>query len=79
MLEEHADSFAKIFEVLFKDGYDPDAGFVANIDKSKESDGKTFYIEFLCLHATFGHNFWLFRCKRTTSAIFFLNSWTPTD
>ena len=46
MLEEHADSFAKIFEVLFKDGYDPDAGFVANIDKSKDSDGKIFSLFF---------------------------------
>ena len=42
MLEKYAGSFAIIFGVLFPDGYDPNAGFVGNIDKSKESDGKNF-------------------------------------
>ena len=31
-----------IFGVLFPDGFDYDAGFIANLDKSKESDGKFF-------------------------------------
>ena len=29
-----------IFGVLFPDGFDYDAGFIANLDKSKDSDGK---------------------------------------
>ena len=33
----------KIFGVLFPDGFDYDAGFIANLDKSKESDGKFFF------------------------------------
>jgi len=31
-----------IFGVLFPDGFDNDAGFIANLDKSKDSDGKFF-------------------------------------
>ena len=42
-MEEHAGTFMEIFGVLFPDGYDYDAGFIANIDKSKESDGKIFF------------------------------------
>ena len=41
-MEKHAGTFMTIFGVLFPDGYDYDAGFIANIDKSKESDGKIF-------------------------------------
>ena len=32
----------KIFGILFPDGFDYDAGFIANLDKSKDSDGKFF-------------------------------------
>ena len=42
LLEEHAGTLMKIFGVLFPDGFDYDAGFIANLDKSKESDGKFF-------------------------------------
>ena len=40
LLEKHAGSLWTIFGVLFPDGFDNDAGFIANLDKSKDSDGK---------------------------------------
>merc|ERR1712131_104204 len=38
LLEKHAGTFMTIFGVLFPDGFDYDAGFIANLDKSKDSD-----------------------------------------
>jgi hypothetical protein len=38
LLEEHVGTFATIFEVLFPDGFDYDAGFIENLDKSEDSD-----------------------------------------
>ena len=38
-----------IFGVLFPDGFDYDAGFIANLDKSKDSDGKIFKFQTLIL------------------------------
>ena len=67
MLDKHADSFAKIFEVLFKDGYDPDASFVGNIDKSKDSDGKIFFHRVFMLKGYFSEKLDSYSMIRTSS------------
>ena len=43
LLEEHAGALWTIFGVLFPDGFDNDAGFIGNLDKSKDSDGKFLF------------------------------------